>query len=315
MNKNDKLEYINNSISELIKNNEDIKAVLSVGSLQQGAGDEYSDMDLFIFTTKAKKYIDNNDSSWADNIGRIMSRVVIRETSVYKNKIILDNGITYDFAIVGVNRLKAIKMYFSFKKRRVLSVFPNFLKNSIEQVMFRFFAFIKRGYKIHYDQIELDVLLKNITDFSAKKDDNAIDYESFYKSYQLFWHVSYDAAIKLIRGDFYFNVILYDHFLRKELSRMIEWKILSEKKVDVFYNARRIESWAGKEISDKLFKTLPHTDILQTLEALLYTTNLFREFSDELAEKYQYNLNKELENFVTGFIKNTAIAKELYKVK
>jgi aminoglycoside 6-adenylyltransferase len=312
LDKTEIIEKIHYGIDQLIQNNKDILALLSVGSFAQGTLDKFSDIDLYIFTNDVKKYIVKEDNSWFNPIGEILSRMIFNDpiSKVDKNMIVLDNGITYDLTIVKANRLTIFKIYFLFKKLRLSFAIPNFIKLPLEDIMQKFYSVIKRGYKVNSDNIGLKKVLSEIRDSSKVIDENEVNKNLFEKSYHYFWHCCYILSVNLIRRDFYYSILKYDREIKTELIRMIEWDtLLNDNLKDVYYFGKKIEKWGGVELVNELYKTLLENNIVQMQISLLHTIKLYKKYSYKVAEKHNYPLNKDFEKFIIHFIKNIAIPK------
>lgn len=305
----ERIEQINQGIEKVLKNNPDIKALISVGSFSQGYIDLFSDIDLYVFTTIPKKYMNYTDDSWISHLGNIISRRVFRDSGegIDKNKIILDNGLMYDITIVNLSRFNMIKYYFILKKYRLIGVLPKFLIRSLSGNIIKFYSTIQRGYRIHADKINLEKTLNYAINFSKTKSVTLTE-KQFLNGYNFFWQSCYTASVKLIREEFYYALLVYDHYLKKELIRMIEQKcLLEEKEKDVYYNGHKIKQWEGEDIYRKLYNTLLKDDIISMQNALIQTAKLYQYYSAIVATHNGFNLNIEFEKFVLNFIKNVAI--------
>jgi len=304
-----RIQQIEEGINLLIKNNTDIKSIVSIGSYATNTIDKFSDIDLYIFTTKPQKYLNKNDTSWLNSIGNIMSRRIFKDIreGVDKNKIIVENDLMYDLTIVSIKRFKIIKYFFSLKRNQLIWILPTVLRKGIENNILKFFQTVKRGYKIHNDKINLQTIVKHAIKFGNNYQNNIISMDLFVNNYNTFWQSCYTASVKLIRKEFYFTVLVYDYYMKKELLWMIERaSLIDNNKLDIFYDSLNIHKWGG-DIHTKLHNTLLYGNIIEMQQALLNSIELYQHFSSIIAQKYNFPLNKEFETFVINFIKNVAI--------
>ncbi|KQO29067.1 hypothetical protein ASF10_22600 [Flavobacterium sp. Leaf82] len=315
MDKLERIDKINKGIQLLLSNNQDIISLISIGSFSQNSIDQFSDIDLYLFTNNPKKYLDNTNRSWIDPLGKILSIRIFKDLQegVDKNKVVLENGLMYDLTIIDIKKIKLISYYLKLKDIGLVWLLPKFLKKGIEKSILKFYETIKRGYKVHVDKINLkDILERTITFSRMISPDKKIDEKLFFRHYNFFWQSCYTASIKLIRKDFYFTILTYDNYIKKELIRMIEWEaMLREKSTDVFYCSLKIYDWSREETCDDLYGTLLSDNIENMQKSLIKTAELYQKFSTLVANEYNFSLNKEFENFVIDFIKNVAIPEAL----
>ncbi|REC61330.1 hypothetical protein DRF65_16580 [Chryseobacterium pennae] len=305
----ERIEQINQGIEKVLNHNQDIKALISVGSFSQGHMDQFSDIDMYVFTTIPKKYMNHMNDSWISHLGNIISRRVFRDfgEGIDKNKIILDNGLMYDITIVDLSRFNMIKYYFMLKKYKLIRILPRFLRRFLEGNIIKFYSTIQRGYKVHRDKINLEKILIDAINFSKTKAVTLTE-RQFLNGYNFFWQSCYTASVKLIREEFYYTLLVYDYYLKKELIWMIEQKCLFEdKEKDVYYNGQKIRQWEGIDVYRKLYDTLLKEDIISMQNALIQTAELYQEYAGIVAAKNGFKLNVEFEKFVLNFIKNVAI--------
>ncbi|OXB08231.1 aminoglycoside 6-adenylyltransferase [Flavobacterium pectinovorum] len=315
MNTSERIHTINKGVELLLSNNQDIISLVSIGSFSQNSIDQFSDIDLYLFTNNPKKYLDKENHSWINPLGKIISRRVFKDLQegVDKNKVILEDGLMYDLTIIDIKKIKLISYYLKLKNIGLKLLLPGFLQKSVEGSILKFYDTIKRGYKIHVDKINLKEILERTITFSETITlDKKLDKKIFFQHYNFFWQSCYTASIKLIRKDFYFTILTYDNYIKKELVRMIEWEAaLNKKSTDVFYNGLKIYDWSGEEIYHDLYGTLLSDNINNMQNSLIKTAELYQKFSTIVANEYNFSLNKEFENFVIDFIKNVAIPEVL----
>lgn len=307
---NDKRQIVSNGLNALIAGNKDIKAMLFIGSFPQGAFDSFSDVDLFLFTDNPSRYMDWNDARWITPLGKVISRRVFRDRGdgVDKNKIILDNGMMYDFTLIPLKNFRIIRTYLTMQRRGWLFLLPGFLKRGINSSISKFYETIRRGCDIHYDAMGLQEIIGQLQERYGERPVVFPTQQSFANSYNNFWQSCYTASIKLMKGEYYHNLLLYDNYMKHQLLRAIEWQVITENaSADTYYNGAKLEQWAGREMYEKVLPTLFHQDVLEMQYCLLRSAALYQELSTAIAAAYGFPLNKYFEDFVTDFITQTAI--------
>ncbi|MGB3468473.1 MAG: aminoglycoside 6-adenylyltransferase [Cyclobacteriaceae bacterium] len=304
-----RIERIDAGIATLIRDNDDVKALVSIGSYSQGTMDKFSDIDLYLFTTNPSKYQHSLNYDWLNPLGKVLSRIAFIDgnAGVGKNKVVFSDGLMYDITIIRVSRLRIFRTYFFLTKSKVIRLLPAFLRNGLEVNMLHFYNTIKRGYRIHKDEIGLESVLTNIISAFSKVKQDQITEAKFVQTNQAFWQCCYDASVKLIRKDFYYKFLVFDKAIRKNLITLLEWRAKSEGNEEVYYEGRKVEQWAGKEIADELYQTLKYENEVEMLDSLLITIRLFVKESHYLSSRYGYPLNTDFEEFVIEFIENVAI--------
>ncbi|MBW8683025.1 aminoglycoside 6-adenylyltransferase [Chitinophaga rhizophila] len=305
-----KLQLIEEGLKSFISKNKDIKALLSIGSYSQGAFDSFSDMDLFVFTDKPADYMSWDDATWAEPLGKIISRRVFRDRGdgVDKNKLVTETGIMYDLTFVPMNHLRVIRFYLGLKRRNLQFLLPGFLKNGIGTAVARFYDTIKRGCHIHHDTIGLGKIVPYLRAAYSQQSPVFPDKKAFANSYNNFWQSCYTASVKLTKGEYYHNLLLYDNYMKHQLLRAMEWlAITDDPSVDVFFNGARLQQWGPHDVYERILPTLFHDDVLEMQYCLLRSAALYQELSAALAQAYGFALNKQFEAFVINFIEHTAI--------
>jgi predicted nucleotidyltransferase len=294
----EKKEIIKEGTKKLTSFNKDIKGVLFAGSFNKGTMHAYSDIDIYMVSNEVKKYTNDDDDIWIEPFGKILSKTLSKGRGYYSRKILTETGIIYDFTIISVKTISTLKKCL-FLNKKLLPKAVNI--PVVEMISPRIYtALIEEKCEVYMDKINVQGILNTLS--KSRKDKNRITQGIFIKQYNTFWYGCYSASVKIIKKDFVYFYMNYDWRIRGELIRMIEWDILSDRKVNVHYKGKEIEEWAGIELVKRLYTTLPGEDLLSAQFKLLKTINLYTEFSDKVAKKYNYPVNKDLENFVISFI-------------
>ncbi|OMP77906.1 aminoglycoside 6-adenylyltransferase [[Flexibacter] sp. ATCC 35208] len=287
----------------------DVKAIISFGSSSGGKQDEYSDLDLFLFTTDTRRYLNEGNNAWLAGFEPVLSRVVIKDVidNVLFNRIKLKNGLSLDIIIVDSQSFRKGIWYFRLRKYGVDKLIPDWLIRQIDESTYTFHYYLKRGYDILFDRInirrDVDIIFR---EYDGKQDRTTTFNEViFLQNYSQFWHTCYKIYAKLMRDDFFYAVIVLDNVIKKNLVRMLEWQVLtSEKKpkTDVFYHGAKIRQWCNPGIVEKLYGVFLHPGKEEMKTALLNTMTVYREVAHQIAQKFNFPLNEALEGKVFRFV-------------
>ena len=126
-----------------------------------------------------------------------------------------------------------------------------------------------------------------------------------------FWFVSSYVCKGLLRGEILFAIDHMNNILRKELLRMISWKVGTERGFD--FSIGKKYKFLNKYISNELWNNLLATYSMSSYEEMWKSfelcLDLFRQVSKEVAGKLNYTYPKYDEN-VSKYL---LIQKELLK--
>lgn len=309
----DRIAKIKRGIDTMIRRNPDIEGIISCGSFARGDIDQFSDIDLYIFTKSVNKFIDPAHNQWLEALGNVLSIRIFKDAGgIDKIKMIIDDGLMYDLTIVSVRKFKLLLSYIRLEEIGLSKVIPLSVSRKFRNNINIFYDTIKRGYEIHVDKMRLKDMLNSANRYMVKNNENNADFviteKEFYRHYNVFWQSCYVASIKLIRGDFYVVILDYDFFLKRELMRMLEWEArLGDDTVDLYYNGYRVRSWGGEKLYFELMETLLSKDLVGMQNCILSMIELYRTHSKTVMKKYGFKQNLEFEYFVIRFIKKIAL--------
>jgi predicted nucleotidyltransferase len=296
------------------RQHEDVSAIISFGSSSRTSQDEYSDLDLFIFTTQPQKYLDPQKGEWLASIGQVLSRVVVKDAveNILLNKIMMQDGFCVDVIVVDIAEFRKGKYYFLLKKYGLHTIFPKGMRAAIDANIYQFHYFLKRGYTIVYDKVNIQKMVDVVFDqYHGKKDDeNIITAEKFQQNYNRFLQTCYKMNVKLLRNDFFYAIIRLDNVLKHSLIRFIEWRILIDKEIDVYYRGAKLKQWCEPSIVKSLYNIFPHSSTNEIRAAILNTMEVYLDTAYVLAAKYGYPLNKKLEEKVFTFLRQGETQKQ-----
>lgn len=311
----DKIALAVTAFKDFAGSNNDVKAIISFGSSSGGRQDEYSDLDLFLFTSDTGRYLDEENREWLNGFGPVLSRVVIRDVvdNVLFNRIKLKNGLSLDVIIVDSQTFRKGIWYFRLRKFKVDKLLPDWVIRQIDESSYTFHYYLKRGYEILFDRMNIRQDVGIIfREYDGKQDRaTAFNEGAFLHNYSQFWHTCYKINAKLMRSDFFYAVIVLDNVIKKNLVRMLEWQVLTgdqQEKKDVYYHGAKIRQWCNPGIVEKLYGVFLHSGKDEMRTALLNTMNVYREVAHDIARKFNFPLNEALEEKVFRFIIQGSVA-------
>lgn len=274
----DRFVKIKDRLLTLAKNDEDIKAIIFIGSSTRDTvkADEYSDLDVVIATQNPERWLYGD---YPEQLGDVKISFVEPTLGGGKERRVLYAGsLDVDIIIFTPTQLeKAIK-------EGVTSIVMN------------------RGYEVMLDTEGYSALLEeNVSheikpvDLSEPEFDNMVN--------DFFFHTIW-AYKKILRGELWTAKMCIDAYLKNYLLKIIEMYSVSKYHVDVWHNGRFLDCWAEKEILSDLEKCFAHYDREDMVSALLATQNLFGRLASQTAEMRGYKYPQEAEKYTSAFVKD-----------
>ncbi|PWU66913.1 aminoglycoside 6-adenylyltransferase [Gracilibacillus dipsosauri] len=106
-----------------------------------------------------------------------------------------------------------------------------------------------------------------------------------------FWWVTTYVAKGLCRKEFLFAADHFEKIVRKELFRMLEWKVGVETKfqLSVGKSHKYLDKYVSKDVWNRILTTYKLDSITACWDALYIAIQLFRETSIELAKNFGYH--------------------------
>lgn len=264
-------------IVEWVRADPRIKALILLGSLAAGKGDEFSDFDLEIFSDA----FDIQDEKWLSKLNEVWVCVhekVERSGKMFPTRLVIfDKGVKADFAFYTLDVLKK------------LSAKP--LPNEYN-----------RGYTVLVDK---DSLTTGIPQASHQEDPaQKPSQEAFTRIVNEFWFEVHYMAKYLKRRDLW-SVKFRSQIIHDFLLKMIEWN--EEARLNwsaqVPPSGKRMKSWVDPETWQALHHVFAHFDADDSQKALASTIELFRRLAVDAASRlgypYPHTLDRNMSNFVT----------------
>jgi len=253
------------------KTQPDIVAILNQGSRARTdhPADEWADLDLIIFTTNKKKYLDNFD--WLENIGKpIITH--LEKTAVgdeLERRAIFEGGVDVDFSIISQDQLG----------------------ENVEHPSPQDMDMIRRGVRVLFDrtgtiQANLSELSSTVAPARSPPSRNEFDQLVNDFLYHVYW-----TAKKLRRGELWIAKMSCDRYMKWQLLTMIEWNTLAIRgwDTDVWFNGRFLEEWIEPETRKELEGTFAHYNYADIEKALFATSDLFLKLSKATGKKLGYD--------------------------
>ncbi len=260
----EKYDDIKSRLLEYANKDEDIKAIVAIGSSMRKdiKADEFSDLDLFIVTK-------NTESWYSGEYPKLLGQVNISfiEPTLGDGKerrCIFDDDRDVDMLIFTPEHFEKI------------------VKEGIAEWV------MNRGYDVLYDSMQCTELLKEYIKLGHSNP--AMSEKEFINIVNNFYFHDIWASKKLKRGELWSAKMCVDSYLKNHLLRMMELYRYESEGVDVWHNGRFLEEWAGDEILKELRMCFANYDKEDVCKALIATHNLFERITEELAkiEGFEY---------------------------
>lgn len=267
----DRFMNIKEKLLALAKEDEDIKAIVLIGSSTRDTvkADEYSDLDVVIATEKPEGWLYGD---CPEKLGSVKISFVEPTLGGGKERRILyDGSLDVDMIVFTPEQFeKAIR-------EGVASWVMN------------------RGYEILYDAEGFFTLLEEHISHELKPTDLAEpEFNNMVNDF--FFHTVW-ASKKILRGELWTAKMCIDAYLKNYLLKMIEMYSVSKYHADVWHDGRFLDRWAEKEILSDLEKCFAHYDREDMVSALLATLDLFCRLASQTAEIKGYKYPIEAENY------------------
>lgn len=260
---------------------DDIRAAFMVGSRarKDHVADEWSDMDIIMYTRNPEKYLAKQD--WLKELGDVRTSFVYQTAGGDPECLTLfEDGRQVDFVVHGMDKLEYI------------------VQNRITPDNFY------RGVKVLVDKEHIaDCILPD--GVYAPEEGNRVTEEAFQTAVNMFWFVALYTAKQILRNELWV-VKERDHDMKGLLLQMTEWheKTVHGEDYDTWHAGRFLYEWAGKETLDELKNTFGHYNKEDSWKALSATISLFQRLSHDVAQRKKFDYPDELEHCVMEWIHN-----------
>ena len=267
----DRFMNIKEKLLALAKDDEDIKAIVLIGSSTRDTvkADEYSDLDVVIATEKPEGWLYGDCPK---KLGSVKISFVEPTLGGGKERRMLYDG-----------SLDVDMIVFT----------PEQFKKAIREGVASWV--MNRGSEILYDAEGFSTLLEEHISHELKPTDLAEpEFNNMVNDF--FFHTVW-ASKKILRGELWTAKMCIDAYLKNYLLKMIEMYSVSKYHADVWHDGRFLDRWAEKEILSDLEKCFAHYDREDMVSALLATLDLFCRLASQTAEIKGYKYPIEAENY------------------
>lgn len=258
---------------------DDIRAVLIVGSRARRTfpADEYSDMDLIVYTTDFAPYV--ADRAWLEQFGTPW--VVILDWLGPDHNwpeflTVYDGALKLDFAFTPVQSLR----------------------DSVESGE----PPDKRGYRVLVDKDGILTQFAPLPD--AAPPGRPPTAQEFTDMVNAFWYGAVHAAKQIKRRNLW-GAKVRDWTMKQQLLTLIEWhtRVVHGWAYDTWYEGKWITRWADADTLNALNDCFGHFDPADSWRALRATMDLFRRLATDTAQRSGYTYPAVLDEKVTEYIR------------
>lgn len=272
----DRYADIKNKLCELAEKDEDIRAVIAIGSYtrKDSPADQFSDLDLIIVTTVPESWYSGEYPAKLGEVG-----ISFIEPTL--------GGGAERRCIYGADRDVDMIIFTPEQFGKALT------DGVAEWVM-------DRGYVLLCDKEDYTIWIPRYV--STKVSREVMSADEFVNLVNDFYFHNIWAYKKLKRGEMWSAVMCINGYLKERLLKIIEQYHMCIYDCDVWHDGRFLDRWADPYVVEDLeecFARYYYPDCVSALEA---THLLFARLARELAEKLGYPYPKGAEKCAAGYI-------------
>lgn len=258
----DRFTEIKNALCRYAAEDENIKAVIAIGSSTRRTvkADQFSDLDVAIVTEHPESWF---CGEYPQRIGNVSISFV-------------------EPTISGGRELRC--MYDKDKDVDMLILMPEQVEASLKDGSAN--LIMNRGYAVLYDAQNYTELIRRYVSTSIPVPDIA-ENGLINLVNDFFFHVIW-AKKKLLRGELWASKMCIDTYLKGHLLKMMELyygKVLGK---DVWHAGRFLDSWADADVLEELRACFAHYDADDMKNALVHTHELFAALARKTAQELHY---------------------------
>lgn len=259
----ERYQIIKDKLLKLAKKSSDVKAIIAIGSSVRDfeKADEFSDLDLIIATHNPNEWLYGDNPSKLGNVK--ISFVEPTLGGGLERRILYEGALDVDFIIFT----------------------PAQLKRAIEDGTAQ--CVMNRGYLVLHDEMEVSRLLEQ--HIKVQVMGTVLSESEFTNLTHNFWFHTVWAAKKIIRGELWTAKMCIDAYLKRILLKILECKVLSSEKSDVWHEGRFLEKWADEDTVNALGNCFAHYEKNDMVFALFNTALLFGKNARKTAIINGYN--------------------------
>lgn len=286
----------------------DIRAAIVIGSRARSKrhADEWSDLDIVIFTTKPEYYLSKID--WLESIGNPLLTFV-QDTPAggqRERRVLFDSGLDVDFTIVSNMEAKLLVRLLRIRKRfpQLLQLLPKAKSQKIMQEITDFVDIIRRGMRVLVDKDGVAVHLPIINESSFSSLPSKPSEDEFLAVLNEFWYLAVLMTKKLRRGELWTAIRINNCSMKLLLLQMLEWhaRAIHGWDYDTWHGGSFIEHWADPRAVSALSNAFAHYNKEKIRSALLATMDTFRWLAIETAAHLDVLYPTITDERVTGLL-------------
>jgi aminoglycoside 6-adenylyltransferase len=247
----------------------DIRAAIVVGSRARAdhPADEWSDLDLLVFTTDPDRLLSRTD--WLEHVG-VPWLTFLEPTATggrVERRVLFEGGLDVDFVPA------ALELAQQFAAQG----WPPEIA-----------GVIRRGARVVLDKDGLAARLDLAP--GAPSHTQPPSRDEFLNLVNDFWYHAVWVAKKLRRGELWTAKSCCDSYMKRLLLTMIEWhaRAAAGWSNDTWHSGRFLEQWADPRAVEGLRAAFAHYDEAGVRRALFATMDLFRWLATETAARLGY---------------------------
>ena len=282
-------KHVENVFTDWAHTQEHIRAAVVVGSRARKnyTADQWSDLDLVIFSTTPALLIESED--WISQFGTpIITFLEPTASGGRERRVLYTNGLDVDFAITP---------YVMLQQTAEEGVTDELARDTANVY--------QRGYRIIIDKEKiLAKVLRKLKNYKLPPPGAPAE-DEFCERVKDFWYHAVWTAKRLRRQELWEAKGGLDSYMKYRcLLPMIEWhtRVKQRSNHDTWFRGRFLEQWADPRIVIGLREAFAHYDEDDMWHALAGSMNLFRVMAFEVAEQLGYTYPKEADQFASQWV-------------
>lgn len=273
----DRYTTIKNNLLELAKNDDNIKAIVAIGSSTRNSvkADEYSDLDIIIATEDTYSWLYGD---MPEKLGDIKISFVEPTLGDGKERrVLFDDALDVDMIVF------------------TSAQFETAIKKGVASWV------CNRGYVVLYDAMKFEKMLEEYVSTDVGYKDLSED--EFINMVNDFYFHTIWSSKKLMRGELWSAKMCIDAYLKNYLLKMMEMYSVYNYNVDVWHHGRFLDRWVDDGIKDELKNCFAHYERDDMISALLATLKLFKRLAKAVSQMKNINYPKDAEEYATRLVK------------
>ena len=286
----------------------DIRAAIVIGSRAriERPADEWSDLDIIIFTTSPQYYLSRVD--WLENIGTPLL-TYLQDTPTggqRERRALFEGGLDVDFTIVSNAEAKSLLRFLRVRRRipQLLQLLPREKSRKIMREIADFARIIHRGMRVLADKDGVAVHLPLLNDGSFSSSLPKPSKSEFLAVLNEFWYFAVLMTKKLRRGELWTASKINNCSMKYLLLQMLEWhaRAINGWDYDTWQGGSFIEDWADPRAVNALSNAFAHYNKEDVKNSLLATLDTFRWLAVETADRLNFPYPTVTDERVKGLL-------------